>query len=351
VGKSGDGRAHREPGRAAGWLLRYGHEVRKYEPDVLVIGAGVAGLTAGVCLARAGLRVILATEATPQQTTSAVAGAIWGPHLVGMDDRVIRWSRVTLAQFREIAGTPAAGVHLASGIDAYRLPQPAPPPWTEDVGEREPCDGALPAGYASGWRFTAPVITMPVYLDYLLEMFVRAGGRLRSGRCFASLAAAADQSAAPVIVNCAGIGARDLVPDPAMVPVRGQVVVTANPGITDFFIGHGEQPGEVTYLFPHDGTVVLGGTEIAGDWSLEPDPDTATSILAACTAIEPRLRGAAVLAHRVGLRPVRPRVRLEAEGISDGRRVVHDYGHGGAGITLSWGCAVDVTEQVLRSFV
>ena len=329
--------------------------MRKTEPDVLVIGAGVSGLTTAVCLAEAGLHVIVQAAAPPQQTTSAVAGAIWGLHLVGMDDRVAGWARLTLGTLREQAGSPATGIQIRSGIDASQRPQPDPrpdpPSWTSGVGERLRCDSAdLPAGYASGWRFTAPVITMPVYLDYLLEMFVRAGGRLRSGRCFASLAAAADQSAAPVIVNCAGIGARDLVPDPAMMPVRGQVVVTANPGITDFFIGHGEQPGEVTYLFPHDGTVVLGGTEIAGDWSLEPDPDTATSILAACTAIEPRLRGAAVLAHRVGLRPVRPRVRLEAEGISDGRRVVHDYGHGGAGITLSWGCAVDVTEQVLRSF-
>jgi D-amino-acid oxidase len=65
-----------------------------------------------------------------------------------------------------------------------------------------------------------------------------------------------------------------------------------------------------------------------------------------CTAIEPALAGAEVIAHRVGLRPVRPSVRLEAEELRDGRRLLHNYGHGGAGITLSWGCAVDIVNVV-----
>jgi D-amino-acid oxidase len=327
--------------------------VRKTEPDVLVIGAGVSGLTTAVCLAEAGLHVIVQAAAPPQQTTSAVAGAIWGLHLVGMDDRVAGWARLTLGTLREQAGSPATGIQIRSGIDASQRPQPDPrpdpPSWTSGVGERLRCDSAdLPVGYASGWRFTAPVITMPVYLDYLLEALLRAGGRLQVDRGFASLRAAADQSAARVIVNCAGIGAAHLVPDPAVVPVRGQVLVAANPGITDFFIGHGGKPGEIAYLFPHGDTVVLGGTEIAGNWSLEPDPGTAARILRSCAAIEPRLTGTAVLAHRVGLRPVRPLVRLEAEDIGGGRRVVHNYGHGGAGVTLSWGCALDVTQRVVR---
>jgi D-amino-acid oxidase len=49
----------------------------------------------------------------------------------------------------------------------------------------------------------------------------------------------------------------------------------------------------------------------------------------------------------VGLRPVRPSVRLEAEALGGGRRLLHNYGHGGAGVTLSWGCALDVTAEVL----
>jgi D-amino-acid oxidase len=95
------------------------------------------------------------------------------------------------------------------------------------------------------------------------------------------------------------------------------------------------------YLFPHEDTVVLGGTEVAGDWNTEPVPAVAERILRDCAAVEPRLNGARVLGHRAGLRPFRPQVRLEAEPPGDGPLVVHNYGHGGAGITLSWGCAAE----------
>jgi D-amino-acid oxidase len=52
-----------------------------------------------------------------------------------------------------------------------------------------------------------------------------------------------------------------------------------------------------------------------------------------------------VLQHRVGPRPGRPSVRLEAEQVG-AHRVIHDYGHGGAGVTLSWGCAEEVVRLV-----
>jgi D-amino-acid oxidase len=94
--------------------------------------------------------------------------------------------------------------------------------------------------------------------------------------------------------------------------------------------------------------VILGGSEAAGDWNLEPVPAVAGRILRDCAAIEPRLQGAQVLAHRVGLRPARPTVRLEAElggtAADGGPLIVHNYGHGGAGLTMSWGCARDAAK-------
>ncbi len=316
--------------------------------DVLVIGAGVSGLTTAICLAEAGGNVGVAAADPPQRTTSVAAGAVWGPHLVGMDERVGRWGSVTLARLTELAADPAAtGIRLASGLAASSVPLAEPFDWVAMVDGVRPCDPAkLPAGYIAGWQLTVPIVSMPVYLGYLLARLERAGGKMREAR-FGSLPEAADMTGATTIVNCSGAGAARLVPDSEVVPVRGQVVVVANPGISEFFVGVGDDPGDSCYFFPHGDTVVLGGTEDHGNWNLQPDPVTAERILRRCASTEPRLAGALVTGHRVGLRPVRPSVRLEAESTGNGRRVVHNYGHGGAGVTLSWGCALDVAAEIL----
>jgi D-amino-acid oxidase len=155
---------------------------------------------------------------------------------------------------------------------------------------------------------------------------------------------------APVVVNCSGVRARDLVPDHAVRPVRGQVVIVANPGIEEFFISRDDQPPWIVYMFPHGDTVLLGGTNEEGEWDEEPKPAIAERIVAGCAAIDPRLRDAKILGHRVGLRPYRPGVRLESEpfgAVSPSSGVLwHNYGHGGAGVSLSWGCAAAITTAV-----
>jgi D-amino-acid oxidase len=342
----------------------YGQTVANIDADAVVVGAGVIGLTTAICLAEAGLAVALAAAEPPAQTTSIAAGAIWGPHLVGMDNRVERWAGVTLDRLAalshpDLGASELAGiVRTASGVAASRERSPVPPEVAARSSDLAPClPGQIPVGYESAWRLTATIVSMPGYLEYLSRRYSRAGGLSTFGVKLATLADAAQLApSAQVIVNCTGCGARDLVPDPDVTPVRGQVVVTANPGLTEFFVGTGSDPGDLTYLFPHGDVVVLGGTEQPGNWSLEPDPATAAQIVAACAAIEPSLRTAPVLEHRVGLRPTRTCVRLEAvhhktvhptNGRDREVTIVHNYGHGGAGVTLSWGCAEDAAELVL----
>jgi D-amino-acid oxidase len=146
------------------------------------------------------------------------------------------------------------------------------------------------------------------------------------------------------VVNCSGIAARELVPDPAVFPSRGQVVIAENPGIEEFFIS-GEEPGPTVYMFPHGDTILLGGTVDRDNWDMAPDPGVSARIVAGCAAIEPRLRDAAILGHRVGLRPCRPELRLETEQ-RDGTLIWHNYGHGGGGISISWGCAAHITAAL-----
>jgi D-amino-acid oxidase len=310
--------------------------------DVLVIGAGVSGLTTGICLAEAGLGVSIRTAARPEQTTSAAAGAVWGLVRVGPRERALEWGRVGLEVLSKLAAEPGTGVRMVSGREVSRAAL-RPYYWTELLPRLRRCDRSeLPAGFTHGWHYTAPVATMPAYLGYLRARFERAGGVLEMSPV-GSLAELA--GAAPVVVNCSGVAAHHLVPDPAVVPVRGQVVLAANPGIEEFFINRDEEPPWIVYMFPHGDTVLLGGTNEEGDWNQDPKAEIAERIVARCAEIDPRLDGVAILGHRVGLRPVRPEVRLESEPFGGGV-LWHNYGHGGAGISLSWGCAAEIAEAV-----
>ena len=330
--------------------------------DVTVIGAGVIGLTTAVCLAEAGASVAVHAAEPPLQTTSVAAGAVWGPHLVGSDKRVSEWAAVTLAQLRELAdapgtvgsaadGTVSSPVHMADGIAAARDGDSAPPEFAAEAESLSQCaPDEVPGGYQAAWRLRAPLVAMPEYLAYLHDRYLRAGGRPVMAASYPSMADAVRGAGSPVVVNCSGSGAHELVPDRDVTPVRGQVVVTRNPGLTEFFVGAGSSVGDLTYFFPHGDRVVLGGTEQAGDWSRAPDDATARRIIAACAAVQPALGIADVLAHRVGLRPFRPRVRLESgTALLDGTAVVHNYGHGGAGVTLSWGCGQEAARLALAA--
>jgi D-amino-acid oxidase len=322
--------------------------------DALVVGAGVCGLTTAISLAEAGLTTRIQAASPPSQTTSAAAGAIWGPVLCGPANRTREWARAGLEVLSALADEPAAAIRQVRGREVTQEPA-SPPDWLEllnsPVGKDQPAGvrmcapSELPEGFVSGWWYTAPVVTMPVYLDYLRARYEAAGGSI-SLEPVSSLRSLD----APVVVNCTGIGARDLVPDPEVVPVRGQVVVVRNPGIEEFYIDHTLHGTDYVYLFPHGDVVLLGGTAEEGAWDWPARPSVSMRILRDCAAVFPRLRGAEVVAHRVGLRPYRPSVRLEAEPLDGGpagRVLWHNYGHGGGGVTLSWGCAREITAAVL----
>ena len=150
---------------------------------------------------------------------------------------------------------------------------------------------------------------------------------------------------AGVVVNCAGLGARALAGDASMVAVRGQVVRVEQFGL-DRYILDEQSPDGIAYVYPRSNDVVLGGTREPGNERIEPDPETAREIVRRCSLLEPRVAAARIVSHAVGLRPGRPTVRLEAERPGPGRLLVHDYGHGGSGVTLSWGCAEDVAALI-----
>ena len=253
------------------------------------------------------------------------------------DSRVLHWSEQTRLTLEKIAEDSRSGVRLVRGLEAASFPL-EPPSWVRSLNDFEICPTEqLPAGYVSGWRYTSPLVDMPRYLTYLANRLATHGVAVEIGavRSFKELI-----GVAPVLVNCTGLGARELVPDDQVFPTRGQLVIVDNPGIDTFFQDWSEHE-DLTYYLPHERHVVLGGNAIPGLDNVTPDHATAVAIVERCAAVEPRLRGATIRKILVGLRPSRPSVRIERD-LIDGGTLIHNYGHGGSGLALSWGCADEV---------
>jgi D-amino-acid oxidase len=307
--------------------------------DAVVVGAGVVGLTSAVQLAEAGWRVLVMTKDQPAQTTSAAAGAMWGPYLVEPRDRVKAWATKSLRVFTALAQVPGSGVRLVTGTEASRT-FTGPPDFLAMLGDVTVCaPDQLPPGYVTGWRYTVPLIDMDLYLPYLQDRLTSAGGIIRQ-LAITDLSQAARH--APVVINATGLGARDLVGDTSLTPIRGQLVVMDNPGITEFFTEDTGWSPDLLHLYPHGGRLILGGVAQDGDWDLQPSMKTAEAIIKRCASIDPRIASLPVKGHRVGLRPTRPAIRCEADTTITSYRLLHNYGHGGAGVSLSWGCAGEI---------
>jgi D-amino-acid oxidase len=305
---------------------------------VTVVGGGVMGLTSALGLARAGHLVRCVRDEPVADTTSAVAGGLWFPYHVEPRARVLGWGRVALDRFTALSRDPEAGVAVREGVVVER--GVADRWWAEALPRwREARPDELPAGASGGVVATVPLVTMPVFLPWLENRCVEAGVELVSGWV-------RDLAEVPgdVVVVAAGLRSGTLLDDHAGVPSRGQVALLANPGLARWVVDD-DHPDGMVYALPHPGWVVCGGTDVVGSWDSEPDRAVHEAILRRVRQVVPELARAEVLGARVGLRPVAPEVRLAASDVG-GRPVVSCYGHGGAGVTLSWGCADEVVELV-----
>jgi len=315
--------------------------------EILVLGAGVSGLTTGLRLLEDGHRVRVWAKALPPATTSNVAAAVWYPYKAYPEDKVTAWGAVAYHVFERLASVAGSGVMLSEVLEL--LPPAMPDPWWVAAvsGFRRATPDQLPPGYADGWLFDAPVIEMPRYLDYLLRTLRERSGSIEE-RGAGSLGAALD--ACSIVVNCTGLGARELCGDHDLHPSRGQVARIRHNGFRRVVLDD-LGPNSVAYIVPRVDDIVLGGTDIEGEESTAIDPATTRDILRRCARLDPAFAGVTeddIVSEACGLRPVRSMVRLEAERVAPGHLVIHNYGHGGAGVTLSWGCAAEVAALVAQ---
>ncbi len=351
---------------------------------VLVIGAGVSGLTSALCLARRGFEVTVVADQFAPRVTSVVAGALWEwpPAVCGQHhdpaslSRSKAWCEMSYEIFADLAGDPATGVFFRPVTFYFKRP-------IEEDGRQRAKMAELAVkvrqfkhdpdliaangintklGLRDAYTHLAPMVDTDVYMRWLLGEVRRSGCRIIERKLTGLLreqeAALAREYAVGVVVNCTGLGARELAGE-AMHSLRGALVRIRNDGgrmprITQAHCvshdGSGDERGFV-FIVPrgHD-MLILGGLAEPDEWGVDiglHNYEPIRAMYQRCLEFMPALKAAEIDAAepvRVGLRPYRsPGVRLEAEA---GTRIVHNYGHGGSGVTFSWGCAREVVERV-----
>jgi len=306
----------------------------------LVVGTGVSGLACALRLAEAGFAVASWEKHDVALEVSSVAAAIWYPYKAGPKERVEQWALETLAELERLAEDPATGVRSVRGIE-----------WFPDGVEPRDCLRRVPEyrelgpselrhDRARGITLRVPVVDMGMFLPWLRARCIERGVQFVR-REIRSLDEAVEACA--LVVNCTGLASRELAHDDDLVAIRGQVLRVAGHFAHDFVIDENCSDG-LCYVVPRGPDVVIGGSAVEGREDLAPDARETARILERARRHLPEISIHDVLETKVGLRPGRATVRLEAEVPRAGRLVIHDYGHGGAGVTLAFGCADEVVR-------
>ncbi|WTX00230.1 FAD-binding oxidoreductase [Streptomycetaceae bacterium NBC_01309] len=336
-------------------------------------------MTSALALVERGFRVTIVAEQVGPDIVSAVAGALWEwpPAVCGQHsdveslERSKAWCVESYQEFQRLRTVHGTGVFVRPAVFYLRRPL------HEDAVERRKTDEmrgrvagfrhdaalirenhvAPESGAVDDYSFLAPMIDTDVYLQWVLGRVLDAGCVLVHRRIEGSLAEQAGELLsdykADVIVNCAGLGAAHLADDNTVFPLRGALMHVVNDGVamprvtSAHAMAYDESQGKQNMVFivprGRDG-LVLGGLVEPGEWATDLDYVYAPvrHMVERCQAFLPALRTIVptVRPIRVGLRPARKaNVRLEAD---PDTRIVHNYGHGGSGVTLSWGRAREV---------
>jgi D-amino-acid oxidase len=317
---------------------------------VAIIGAGVSGLTCGVAFAERGHSTAIFAKEIGQQTTSGAAGALWFPYDAEPAERVIPWALETHKALVDPSREARAGVSMIELRQFSRAGEIEIPDWAIPLGAQAvilspstspragSAEGSLES-FKSGFSLRVPLMDTTIYLDCLANRFVAAGGSIAANVQFKQLEDVDRKF--DLVINCAGIGARKLVQDTDLEPHRGQVAMV--PKIDNLSCAIVCDDAPLMYAIPRSNDCVFGGTnDLSSDLAV--DPATTDIIIAECSRVL-KIEKPNVLTERVGLRPFRKSgVRLERDRLHDGRTVIHNYGHGGSGFTLSWGCAREVLK-------
>jgi D-amino-acid oxidase len=338
------------------------------DTDVSILGAGVTGLTTGIklleslpnCTVTAHAERTVGSDCRVAPITSNAACAIWLPIWTADEKdsppdygaRLSRWCDISLQKFSELAdveGNPF-GITWVTNYELYESLTEAPdfvqrmPEFSEGYQRGLP-DSPHPHNYV--WTFRTPVIETPIYLKRLRDQFVSMGGRIATERVFGSLDDILRLDS-EIIFNCLGLGSRDIFEDQDLVGKFGQLLLLPHCDI-DYAIGAGDY-----CLIPRSDHLIFGSLFLpwtTGD-HITPKEEATTALFDTIIRWSGKRVGKQLIQldhlkfHDVecavsGVRPYRASgVRIEKERIAM-KTIIHNYGHGGGGVTLSWGCAAE----------
>jgi D-amino-acid oxidase len=271
------------------------------------------------------------------------------PYQCSPPERVMGWAQATFRHYEHRymnSGSLASSlglVHRQMSYEYFAHPLSIEPFWKDVMPSYRRLEaGELPAGYADGFVVDALVLEVPQLLDHLMHCLASDGVSFVKKEVHDIREAC---EAFDIVVNCTGIGSRWLLNDEQVFPLRGQVVRVRQVGC-DRTVCDENGPNGLGYFISRKNDIILGGTAIKDDWSVEVDAKTTDQIMQRAENLSGGLlkrENLEVLDVKVGLRPARSEVRLEKETLShDGgstqKTVIHNYGHGGSGFTLAWGC-------------
>ncbi len=308
-----------------------------------ILGCGVIGLTAAIRLLEQFERpTTIVAKDFPPNTTSDIAAAIWMPFLVEPQNKALNWSKQTFDRYIQEQHNPKTGIYLTELFEFFLEPV-ADPYWISAIDRfRYATAEEIPTGYRYGFVAEVPIVETPLYMVYLLDRFRELGGELRSSTVNRIEEITHSDS---ITINCSGLGSRELMNDDQMFPIRGQIArMEKIDSRRSFTIESG--PHAICYILPRSNDTIVGGTALRHVWDTAVDAVKSHELIANARFFEHKLREARLLEDIVGLRPGRTEVRLEWTTDLRGFPVIHNYGHGGSGFTLCWGCANAVCDIV-----
>ena len=305
--------------------------------SVTVVGCGIVGLTSAIALQEKGWNVRIVAKERYEHTLSEKVGAIWFPFEVHPIEAATRWgTRAYQRYLKEVI--PGNGVSFIPFTVVYN--RESNTSWTEKLPKgavRDARQDELPLGVETAYVATVPLAEPPIYLPHLFERFIAQGGTFEIIE-IKSLEELSQLDAC--VINCSGLGAKSICQDDQLSPMRGQILRAAAMDIQSCV--NSTQAGALSYIIKRSTDCIIGGTDYLDDWNLNVEQSDTDLILArfrnaGLSKIEPT-----ILENLVGLRPRRTEVRFELD--SEYKHVFHNYGHGGAGFTVAWGCALELGD-------